>query len=1081
MKRTQLTDLLANIKANFVSFFSIFMFVTLGVAVFLGISWAGPALQNAADKMFDEGSFHHFQIQFPYGLSSNDLEELAKVDGVSQIEAERQSFQTLHKDNRKYTVKVQSLGQDIDTPIVVEGELPTKSGEMAFHAAAAKDLGINVGDTITFEKDADQDNSQSSAGDESENSSGMKYLIRSSFTVTALVNNADYIAESSETFGFSSSPSGTVDGIAWVFGGVFDASAFQNGYPLVNVSCDSLAGIATFSDAYKHKSNEIKEPLEALGDALASERYDYLHGKAQKKIDEAEKQLEDGKKQIAEGEKKLENGKAELETKKAEGQAQLNDAYQMLISGEAEYSAGLEEYNTYRAAYEGIDALVSACRNQVNSYIDRKIQLDKDKAAGKITQEEYDKQFDALVAEVNAIIATARQLVPGLPDIVVTKANWDTIMPKAAEALSDYRNIQVEINGRAMTLNQAEQELNAASATLDAGRAELDDGWYQYDLGWAEYNTLVAEAEQMIAEGEKELAAAKKTVAENQPRLNAAKAQIADMVKYNWSVLPRAYNAGAGEVSTFSEVTGNLSISMAALFVIVGLLVSYFAVSRIVNEQITQIGTKKALGFRRREITTSYLWYSGIAVVVGGILGGIIGVTIVEGIIGSVLAGMFTFGPYPPYFGWGLFFIITAVELVLVLGATYLACRSILKEHAVELLRGPKPPEAKRHFYEKWGIWETLPLFIQTIVNNCVNDKRRVLSTIVGVAGCTALIVTAITLNNDVLKSYDRQYQNVYGFNDITYVDSKFEGAVEKAEQVFKQEDTMATQVLRKTYLLEQPNGESGMITVVVPVEEDTFSQLYHVNPTTDATFDLSGEGAWVTPAYAEHFGVKVGDTISVDAGDGKNHKIPILGFYEFWLTYHEMVIGKDYYEKEFEEVTPNVVLSNTGDIPVADFDKALSKIEGFDSIVNDAAKQHENFETFSSVSSAVVLIYLALAALMAIVVLLNLNVMFIDEKKRELIVLMINGFSVKDARHYISYDSIVLTAIGIIAGLILGCIMGSVTVASIEPSTAVFVKAPDLMAIVIGIVGSAALAIIMSLIALRRVNNFELTDINRF
>ena len=111
-------------------------------------------------------------------------------------------------------------------------------------------------------------------------------------------------------------------------------------------------------------------------------------------------------------------------------------------------------------------------------------------------------------------------------------------------------------------------------------------------------------------------------------------------------------------------------------------------------------------------------------------------------------------------------------ELVLVLGTTWLACRSILRKHAVDLLRGPEPPSAKERFYEKWDLWDGLPLFIQTIVNNCVNDKRRVLSTIVGVAGCTALIVTAITLNNDVMKSYDAHYANVYGFDTIASGDS---------------------------------------------------------------------------------------------------------------------------------------------------------------------------------------------------------------------------------------------------------------------------------------------------------------------
>ena len=154
--------------------------------------------------------------------------------------------------------------------------------------------------------------------------------------------------------------------------------------------------------------------------------------------------------------------------------------------------------------------------------------------------------------------------------------------------------------------------------------------------------------------------------------------------------------------------------------------------------------------------------------------------------------------------------------------------------------------------------------------------------------------------------------------------------------------------------------------------------------------------------------------------------------------------------------------------------------VPGFDSVVDNANDEYKNFATFSSVSTAVVAIYLVLASLMAIVVLLNLNFMFIDEKKRELIVLMINGFSVKDAKRYISYDSAVLTVIGIIAGIILGCIVGSNTVAAIEPSTACFVKAPDLWAIIIGTIGGGLLATIMAKISLRRIPKFNLTDINK-
>ncbi len=1084
------------------SFFSILMFAALGVGVFLGISWAGPALEQAGERMLDEGTFHNFQIQYPYGLTDDDLAKLAEVEGVSHIETAHQSVQTLMSDvGAGATVKVQTLGQSIDTALLVEGELPTKANEMAFHAASAQELGVSVGDTVTFVKDADggndlgalslDDNSSTKA---SSNTSGMKYLTSQSFTVTAIIDNPDYLAVANATYGFAPTPSGVVNGLAWVPDSAFDASAFQDGWPIVNVLCDSLAGYNTFSDEYKARSKEIEVRISELGDTLATARYDDLHGQAQKKIDEAQKKLDDGKKQIAEGEKQIAEGEKTLVEKKAEGEQKLAEGYQELLYYEGLRAAGEEKLDEARtkvalgeAALAVADAAKEAVAAEAADASAYKADQDARLARGEITQEQHDANLDAYGANATAELQQYADLI-GVTVPTINHTNFDASIAFANNLVNNFENIVVEYDGQTMTVAQARvklaegrQQLAAAEAEYDARVAQLNEGWATYYAGQDELNRLVAEGEAKLAEARQQVEDGKKQVAENEPKLDDAKVKLAAMAKYNWTVLPRAYNAGVGEVSTFSNVTNRLSVSMAMLFIIVGLLVSYFAVSRIVREQITQIGTKKALGFRQREITKSYLCYSGIAVLAGSIIGTIVGITLVEGIIGAALGGMFAFGSYPPYFSWGLFLVVTLAYLALVLGATYFACRSILKEHAVELLKGPKPPSGKTRFYEKWGVWDRLPLLIQTIVNNCANDRRRVLSTIVGVAGATALIVTAITLNNDVLKSYDYHYDRVYGFDTITYVDSSFDGATDNVEAALQKEGATTAQISLKRYRMEQPNGESSTIRVIVPEDSDAFAALYHVNSIEGAAFDPSAEGAWVSQAYAEHFGAKVGDMLVIDDGAGAKHEVPILGFYEFWLTYHEAVMGYDYFAKEFGASAPNVVLANAGGVSVADLQDAASTVDGFDSMLDDKAEQHKDFEMFSTVSTAVVAIYLALAALMALVVLLNLNVMFIDEKKRELIVLMINGFSVKDARHYISYDNIVLTALGIIAGLVLGCIMGSITVAAIEPSTAVFIKSVDAWAVLIGIFGSAILAIAMSLIALRRVNNFELTDINRF
>nr|MCR5583538.1 ABC transporter permease [Eggerthellaceae bacterium] len=330
---------------------------------------------------------------------------------------------------------------------------------------------------------------------------------------------------------------------------------------------------------------------------------------------------------------------------------------------------------------------------------------------------------------------------------------------------------------------------------------------------------------------------------------------------------------------------------------------------------------------------------------------------------------------------------------------------------------------------------------------------------------------------------YDRQYTDVYDFNAIAYVNAGEDGAITQVKDALASQGATATPVIRKGFITTQPNGERGTIRLVVPENANEFASLYHVRGIEGSpeTLDLSAEGVWVSQGYANHTGAKVGDNVVFADAGGSTYEAPILGFYEYWLIGHEMIMGRDYYEKVFQtDYQPTVVIAKTGDKSVGDMGQALADVKGFDSIVDDAETQYNNFNTLARVSSTVVLVYGALAVLMAIVVLLNLNVMFIEEKKHELIVLMINGFSVKDAKRYIYNDTIVLSAIGIFFGVVLGCFSGALAVTAVEPPTAAFVKSVDWPAVFIGVFGSALLAFIMSAIALRRIPRFNLTDINK-
>lgn len=1214
MKSTQLTELLANIKATFVSFFSILMFVALGVGIFAGIYWTTPALENTAHNLFEEGNLHHFQIQFPYGLTENDITELKAIEGVDEVEIARQSYQVLVHNETRYTTRVQSLPEAIDTLELSDGSLAKTSGEIVLLAESAKTLGVSVGDTVTFEPDADND--------------GMTYLRNNKFRVTGIAQNAEYLSVATYTYGFAPIGGGTIDVIAWVPLAAFKTAAFYDGWPIVNIRAHTLKDLNTFSQDYESAEETINKRISQLGDSLADTRFTDLHTSAQEKIDEGEKQLnnaqdeithneqllEEAQIKISEGEKLITEGQQQLaegDTKIANGEQQLADARAQLAQAEAELANRRAEYESrrsdvqsqldeakrkldeaqgrYDTAEDSLARVKKIGDELIARYKELKDQLDglqaffdgywslyldtKNKFVnGEISADEFWKtiepQYNQLralyeavdnrVDAVNQAIDNARKAfpdveiigaipktpnLPTLPDKITDKNIQDVIQRLDAieeivrNGINAILETPITIAGQTITVGTAEQlidiiptlikrfedELANQKKSLDDGRKQYEEKLAAFDKAMSDAQAALSQAEaeiaaarDRIAQGEQELAAArtqreegqrqleekqaeikegkqqlkekqaqlkdaKEQVKEKQTELEDSKVQLGLMKNYKWTVAPRAYTGGAVETNSYSGITYRLSFSMAALFVIVGLLVSYSAISRLVHEQIIQIGTKKALGFRGREITTSFLFYAALAVLLGSIIGLLAGIFFVERIISTTLIQRFTFDTIPPYWDIPLALIVTGIELVLVLGTTWLACRSILKRHAVELLRGEKPPSGKERFFEKWKVWDKLPLYTQTIVNNCLNDKRRVFSTIVGVAGCTALIVTAITLNNDILKSFDIHYDHVYNFDSMVHLTKENDEAANQMNTVAQKEQAHATPVQRRRYALQQPDGTLGTAQIIVPTNSQEFSQLYKINPKDGTQADLNKEGIYVAEAYASKMGASIGDEIIIEDTDGAEYRIPIVGFYEFYFSFYEMVMGQDAYERIFDkELLPNTLLVNTNQANTSALIAKLKAMEDFSKFEDDKEYQGRNYKAFASVSSTVVAVYLTLAILMAIVVLLNLNVMFIEEKKRELIVLMINGFSVKDAKRYVYNDTIVLTIIGIALGLIVGSIAGITSVASVEASTSNFWKAVDIPALGIGVVISAVLAFVMSAIALRRVPRFNLTDINR-
>ncbi len=895
---------------------------------------------------------------------------------------------------------------------------------------------------------------------------------------------------------------------------------------------------------YNKVHGDLQSKLDEAQDKIDDGQRQLDEGR--QKIADGEKALADGQRELDNGRRTLVDSVLSASDEQGVAQEQLDEAYRLLADGQGKYDAGVATYNTVSDLYNQLNSefnSISGEYYELLSLADTLSSLGDSLSSEADETEETAKSGDdaATSSKLNDLLGTYNEadstmnrygdLLSGVTGILGSSTSIGGLSDLSGMSLSDVGSIVSTAREAVGTISDAVDKLTSTSVTvgditirlddipggldqvadylddtraeLESSEQELNDGWAQYYAAKAEYDGAVASGQADLRSGSKklddgsaelrdktkeledgktELADKTKELEDGKADLQSAKDKFAEMVEYEWVVMPRRDNGGVQQVKTMSYMINNVSWAMALLFILVGLFVAYSAISRLVHEESIQIGTKKALGFRKGEVAAMYFGFSGLSVLLGVLISILIAVFLVQGIMNPIAARQFSMPEFGPHFDIVGLLILGGIELVLILLSTWIAINGLLKKHAVELLKGESTANVKEHFYEKWAIWDKMSLFSQTVVNNCVNDTRRVVGTLIGVIGCTALIVTAVTLNSNVSRSLDRHYEKVYNFDTVAYLTKPGEENSKSVAMALYDHGVDSAPAIMKQLQVRQSNGARLVSNMVVPTNDEAFKKYYHVNNMDGGEPANLDEGVWMTAAYAEHMGAKVGDEVTFTEFTGKTHTFKIAGFYDYYLLRSEFVMTKETYEKAFnEEAKPNVLLVNRGDADIDTLQDQLFSVDGYQALVDDFKTATYAYDELKEILTTVVLIYLLLSALMALMVLLNLDVMFVDEKKKELIVLMICGFSTKDAKAYIYRDSIALTIIGILLGVLLGAIMGGITVWALEPESGYFIKGFNEVAALVGIIGAGVFAAAVLIWSLRRIPKFDLTDINRF
>lgn len=1172
MKKTRWIVLLRDIRKTWVSFLSIIVFVSLGVAIFLGIKWNEPALSQAMDRYLDEHRYHDLQMVFPYGFTEDDAAAVAALDGVSAVEGAYNAYGTAQVGGDRCILNIQSLTDTMDHAEVLEGELPAAADEVAVERLLAEALELHLGDTLPI----------------GALRGGKPCLKNSEFTITAIVEHPSFTrAETDYSRGFTDIGDGSADGYVLVAKTAFDTEMYDGCFSQLLIRGTGLDALNSLGSVYQQKAGALKEKLEALGAQRAALRSDDLYDRAGEQIADAEQELADGQQELESGKQEYADGEKRLDAAKvqiADGEKQIAENEKKLADGKQQYADGLAAYADGAAQLRAGRATLTA-ELEENGYptdldeAEKQLKTDREKAADikdllmrTLTQVElYNEDHDsASEEEIKQILVDTLELLGVSEDInVETTQDAKKAVEKAQEYLKKYGSdavvtatVNVLLPYLKLTADQAgvntllgrldaadillasytmldkdtrltllmtivvneNPDLSVAPETLQALIDVVDDSLAQLDKGLkgiADYragaaalsaaSARLAEASRQIEEGEQQLADAKKklaqakrdyaagtqklaqarqdiadgeqTLAENTRLLADAQAELEDFVRYEqWTVQIRTDNPSVATAKFYAQSSRRLCYSMALLFVFVGLMVCFTSITRSINESQTIAGVQKALGFRSREILAHYMAYSLLAAAIGVLVGYALGFFGIESVVNDAYAKLYVIGAITNVYVVPEALVIAVVELALIALATWLPCRKLLRRPAVELLKGENYAGGRTRFYEKWRVWQRMSLYTQTTVNNLMNDGARIIATLVGITGCTALIVMSLSLRSSILSTPVRHFERIWIYDASLVSDTAVPGGHQALEQVLDESGADYTSVRREAVYIRDETGTLNKADLIVPEDAEDLRAFIHLDDyRTGRSLSLTDDGVIVSYTYAKHYGLKAGDSLHLLDTAGRSHDCVVSGISQHYLSSMQVVMTPSCYQHLMGwAAQSNTLYLRYGAADRNAVAQKLQATEGYFSLTDESAKWIAKFQEFSGSVMLVVYIGLSLSVTMALLVLLNLNIVCVNEKTNELVVMRINGFSIRAVKAYLYRDNIVLTALGILGGVGIGLALGRCVLEILQKIGDNFYTTPDLTDCLIGAGLAALFSLATNLIALRRVNNLSVSDLSR-
>lgn len=1057
MKKAYARDSKKMFKNNLFRFISIVLIIMLGTAFFIGMNSVSPVMEQVAEKYMKEQNIFDISIISNLGYKPEDIELFQQNEHVTEIKGEYTYDALTSFGEKDIVVRFSSIKDDleINKNDISEGRNVENDNECLISSRLNTMYGYKIGDKIKVYRKDDTNIDD--------------YLKYTEFEIVGITRNPIYL---SKFYGNTTLLTGELNGYVMVKEEAFNLEE----YTTVNIKIDIDEKINKFSDEYKEKNNEILKEIEKINRSISAEKYNKIYEEYFNEINETEEAIKKVEQTVVEIYSNIQNSQLQINL----GIVNVSENISAYYNSNNIYERNIERANSISHLY----AILNDLKNQKEDLEDICSELKYKTINLQSELEELENKIDKNLYEIYSLNNEELKFVN------LSKEN-NKLYYEYNQKNSEYESISKEYETKTQELEEVNKSIEDTNAQIDNLQNELYSAFNgQVDLIYGIGNqNLILQAEG-IKQGIEELNQGKKELEEQniEEKIQSAKEVLNDKkdelnkFKVVSEETPLYENSGFKSLKEDLEKIAIMGKIFPVMFFVIAALVTITTITRMIEEDRKNIGTLKALGYSKGTIMSRYIIYSLLAGVLGTVLGTAIGSTLIVQILFVSYSSLYDLPNLVFNINWYYTLISLGISLISTAFVATIITMKEIKENTAELMRPKTATTGKSILLEKIPfIWKKLDFLFKICFRNIFRYKRRLLMTLVGIAGCTALIYAGLGLQSAINSISNKQFKDVRKLSMEIYLqgDINSEEISEVEEYVEKQNYIKEIAPVSQKSFTVQANGTSKDVFYIAISGTEVDKYIGLNNRKSKEKIELNDEGVVLTEKLANILEVNVGEKIEITDGEVKT-SVKVIGITENYLynfvyftpNVYERIYGKNIcYNEIFVNTTED--LSEDQDVELADVLKQNDKIASTVLEKNLA----EEFKTSLGSLMSIVILFIGCASILSFAVLVNLNNINIEERKRELATIKLLGFYQKELESYVFRENIILTILGTMLGLVLGMgILGAVIQAA-EVETIFLVKDINLINLVIAAIITTCFTIITNLLMKKKIKNINMID----